>query len=369
MINKRNNQFGLTMIELMVAMVMGAILILGVAQTFVAHKKSHSLQAGMSRVQEGGRMAMAMMSRDVRMADYWGCAKNGVNLTNNIAFNSSAPADVAKYDFLTSGAGGISGTDVTAATTIEGRSLVVGSDTVTLRGSAVTSCTVTGANHPSATISISGCRLENNAVVAVSNCLAGDIFMNTAATDATSLGHSISGTSPANGAGDNAGTHCTGNSSCLSQVYDAGAQILMPYSVTYFIADSPSTLEPGLYRFDSISNSTNELVDGVESMQISYAVDLDYDSSATIVDLEAPSRSVHAYKTATEIDADATLNWDQVIGMKVDVLLRSDDGATEESTSHSFGGQSYGGSDYRMRKQFTTMMNIRNRSMPSAEGL
>ncbi|CAH0993207.1 hypothetical protein SIN8267_03348 [Sinobacterium norvegicum] len=367
--HKQSSQLGLTMIELMVAMVMGAILILGITQTFVAHKKSHSLQAGMSRVQEGGRIAMEMMSRDVRMADYWGCAKSGMNLTNNVDFDANDPDEVAKFDFLF--AGGVEGEDSVNGKTLGTLSLVDGSDLVTLRGASASDCPVTGVNTQSAVIKVSTCDIPKGDLVLISDCLAGDIFQNTGAGIDHDLGHNTGNSvSPGNTARNNSGAHCNGgNPKCLSQVYDAGAQILKPYSVSYFVATNATTGEPGLYKRDSINGTANELIDGVETMQITYAVDTAYDSSATIVDLELPSRSASRFMTGAEIEADASVKWDQVIGMKVDLLLRSHDGVTEDSAAHTISGQSFGASDNRMRKVYTTTMNIRNRSMPSAEGL
>ncbi|ROR94745.1 type IV pilus assembly protein PilW [Sinobacterium caligoides] len=363
---KMQSQLGLTLVELLVAMAIGAILILGVSETFVTHKMSHSLQLGIGHVQEGGRMAVAMMSRDVRMADYWGCAKNGINLSSSIGFN----ANDDKYDFLTGGAGGVSGKDVVGSMTIDGLPVVDGSSVVTLRGAQPSSCTVTttGTDLKLATIGISGCEVKKNTVVAISNCLAGDIFVNSAADNASVLGYKSTGTTPPNNAGSQV-IHCgVGNDSCLSQPYEVGAQILFPYSVSYFVSVGASG-EPGLYKYDALKNNSSELIDGVESMKVSYAIDLDYDSTKSIVDLEAPSRSVHTYMTAKQINQKPNIKWEQVIGLKVDLLLRSDDGVRSESKTVTFNGVNYGGADRRMREIFSSVMNIRNRSVPSSEGL
>jgi type IV pilus assembly protein PilW len=73
--------------------------------------------------------------------------------------------------------------------------------------------------------------------------------------------------------------------------------------------------------------------------------------------------------TAAQIEADANTNWDQVIGMRVDLLLRSQDGATEDQQTLSFNGATVSSSDHRLRKVYSSNINIRNRSMPAPEGL
>ncbi|WP_018717328.1 PilW family protein [Arhodomonas aquaeolei] len=61
---------GLTLIELMIALVLGLMLSAGAVQLFIANKQSYRLQDALARVQENGRFAMQRLGRDVRMAGY-----------------------------------------------------------------------------------------------------------------------------------------------------------------------------------------------------------------------------------------------------------------------------------------------------------
>lgn len=61
---------GLTLVELMVAMVLSLILIGGVIQLFVQSKASYNLQDGVARAQENGRLAVAFIERHLRRAGY-----------------------------------------------------------------------------------------------------------------------------------------------------------------------------------------------------------------------------------------------------------------------------------------------------------
>lgn len=63
-------QRGLSLIELMVAMVIGSILILGVTQIFISNQKSYLFQQGQMGNQENGRFALAMLNQELNKAGY-----------------------------------------------------------------------------------------------------------------------------------------------------------------------------------------------------------------------------------------------------------------------------------------------------------
>ena len=73
MINPRPRNHGFTLVELMVAMVVG-LLISGVAiAVFAMTKNTSRVGDALARYQEGFRFATQLMSRDIRMAGYFGC--------------------------------------------------------------------------------------------------------------------------------------------------------------------------------------------------------------------------------------------------------------------------------------------------------
>jgi len=63
----------MTLIEIMIALLIGAFLLGGVLQIFVSSKQTNRMQENLSRLQENGRFAMNFLTRDIRMAGYWGC--------------------------------------------------------------------------------------------------------------------------------------------------------------------------------------------------------------------------------------------------------------------------------------------------------
>lgn len=79
---------GLSLIELMVALVIGSILMLGVVQVFGASRATYQLSDGMSRAQENGRFAIDFLQREVRMAGHFGCV-------NDQAHSQKTPSGLA----------------------------------------------------------------------------------------------------------------------------------------------------------------------------------------------------------------------------------------------------------------------------------
>ena len=66
----RRAQHGFTLVEIMVAMVIGLLMMAGIMQISAANKESSRLQRNMGFVQENIRVAMDLLSRDIRMAGH-----------------------------------------------------------------------------------------------------------------------------------------------------------------------------------------------------------------------------------------------------------------------------------------------------------
>ena len=65
-------EFGVSLVELLVAVVIGLLLLLGVIQIYLTSKQSYNAQAELARMQENGRFAMDLITRDLRRAGFWG---------------------------------------------------------------------------------------------------------------------------------------------------------------------------------------------------------------------------------------------------------------------------------------------------------
>ncbi|MHB1273754.1 MAG: prepilin-type N-terminal cleavage/methylation domain-containing protein [Rhodanobacter sp.] len=74
---RRRRAHGFTLIELMVAMLLGLIVIAGVVSVFLAGQQSYRTNQALGDVQDGSRLAFEMMARDIRDAGLTGCNNNG----------------------------------------------------------------------------------------------------------------------------------------------------------------------------------------------------------------------------------------------------------------------------------------------------
>lgn len=67
---------GVSLIELMIALAIGALLVMGLVEVFSASRTAYQLSEGLSRVQENGRFALDYIQRDFRMAGHMGCVND-----------------------------------------------------------------------------------------------------------------------------------------------------------------------------------------------------------------------------------------------------------------------------------------------------
>ena len=85
----RGSQRGFTMVELMVALLLGLVLIGGVINVFLTSGQTLRVNQNLSRVHENARFAIEMFSREIREAGMVPC---GSTLSANVLRTGSAPA-------------------------------------------------------------------------------------------------------------------------------------------------------------------------------------------------------------------------------------------------------------------------------------
>jgi len=100
--NYSNKQRGVTLVELMIAITIGSIIMVGISSVYTSSKRSYKLQEEFSRLQENGRFAINHITRFVRSAGYSGCA-SGLDTLETIMND----ADKIQWNFAT----GIEGYD------------------------------------------------------------------------------------------------------------------------------------------------------------------------------------------------------------------------------------------------------------------
>lgn len=95
------HEAGLSLIELMIGMTLGLVVLGAVLYVFAGNRASYRHQESLSLVQESGRFALEILSRDIRMAGYAGCG--------NVAFVESLSAQFDNANIV----GGVEGANAT----------------------------------------------------------------------------------------------------------------------------------------------------------------------------------------------------------------------------------------------------------------
>jgi prepilin-type N-terminal cleavage/methylation domain-containing protein len=82
---KAHKQYGMTLIELMVALAIGAFLMIGAVTVFMQSRSTFRVTESLARLQENARFALEAMEPDIRMAHYWGLTATTSNIENRAA--------------------------------------------------------------------------------------------------------------------------------------------------------------------------------------------------------------------------------------------------------------------------------------------
>lgn len=294
---------GFSLIELMIAMLIGLILLIGVVQLFSASRAAYQLSEGMSRVQENGRFAIDFLQRDTRMAGHFGCVNDQshsladpVGVTTTFAATPAAAAASLRFDISIQGyealdtapgmdltlpaigtaapAGGWAGLPAGGEVDIATANRVPGSDILVLRylapeGVPVTSIAGAG-GKPS--FAFDGSRwdvlrsgVDNPGIFGVADCLGATVFQASAA-GAGSI--ATAGTAPLNAAD-------------FTAVFTPGqAMLYRAESLVYFVGFTASG-GSSLYRVrygvtpggSGAYSAAEEMVEGIENMQLLYGFD------------------------------------------------------------------------------------------------
>ena len=407
----QQKQSGLTLIELLIAMFLGTLLILGATSMFIANKRVYKEVDFQGRLAENARFGMEMMIRDLRMAGFRGCAVNQ-DVENNLNVKISGKQDPRLLlSFVANSSSecasqGITDDDCVQSNSIEGReaganewqpsgseeptdiTLDLKSDAFTVRFMEDTNTNlckdmtatneVVEADNQTSTVSIPAGLFIEGGVFAVADCEATNIFQ---LTD-EAPGGAVPGKGPFELQHNNSSTLTPGNAvDSFSKIYTAGTascaaspvDIFVFRARRYFVAtDSTIVGEdnveiPALYRQTFEVNASNlatttpevfseRLIAGVENMQILYGEDSNGD------------RVADAYKKAD----DDSIVWANVVSVKLAVLFAN----VEQDFSGPLDTKSDyklldaadfdptpGADDHRRRKIVEATVSLRNRQL------
>ena len=306
----KRQQAGLSLIELMVAIVIGSLLLLGATSLLINNKRIYQTQDQLGRMQENARFAVQRMFHDISMAGYFGCTGAAGAITNNL--NNNLATGGADYDVshpvegFDNATGNWQPSGRTFSTT-PARTRASGTDGITVRGMSGMSyyldsaSPITSQTDDVKVVIPAGMELdkaiEEDDYVMIADCKGADIFQATAVTPDTgaktlTLEHD---------GGDNR----TANLHKLYQDYenrDTGANKKSVAKAArlnvsrYYIA-------PGSRGGTSLYRNNEELVEGVKDMQLLYGINSATDDNAT------PDQYVNAAGVGT--------NWSKIVSVKI----------------------------------------------------
>jgi type IV pilus assembly protein PilW len=357
-------QRGFSLVEIMVALLIGLVLMGGMIQLLVGTKQTYRFHEALSRIQENGRFAMEFLAQDLRMTGFTGCPRTNpiANVLNTPAvwWTNLGPGTVMGYDgnqifpgrAVGAGVGDrINGTD--AATFLGGSGgYFITALTAAAAGPPVVPSTFTlnQLNKPN------GGTLSTGDIVILCDAQRTSLFQITNVAGLT-ISHAVAGN--------------PGNSTAFLfpplgtlDAYVPNRTTVVDYTPSaYYVGVSNSGVARSLYRLQLqvtaagvASMVTQELVEGVENMQVFYGVDANNDGQVD-----------PAY-----VDASAVANWNNVLSVRVILLLASPENTVNlenqwvmfppaDTGNANTAGSGFTAGDRRLYQVFSTTVGLRNR--------
>ena len=381
------HQRGLSLIELMIAMVIGLILLLGLVQVMTASRNAYQLSTGVARTQENSRFAVDFLQRDLRMAGHMGCvndqahmaperpgasdaSRQGLNLwflteaqrnardyqaaafplrfdmgVQGFEAQNTAPGDTRALAAGTPVVGNANQWSPSLPDAISRLNPIAGSDIIvvrylsrdgvpaTLAAASQTSYTITPEAYGSQVSTT-----DSNGLFGIADCQHASVFASTSVDAAGVVSASATGLNGSGLVGDE--WSFEGNAQNKPVLYRAEA-------VVYYVGlgvgtNVDGTRPPALFRARAIVSGGSvrfdpeELVEGIDSLQLLYNLDEHLPN-------DLPRGSLERTRVASAVNATPTNNpnnaqadeWRRVGSVQVGLLMRSADRSSAEQSATS----------------------------------
>jgi type IV pilus assembly protein PilW len=284
---------GFTLIELMVALLLGLIVIGGVISVFVANQQSYRANVALSDVQNESRAAFELMARDIRNAGLTGCDNNG-RIANVLTNSPSGGGTAAWWGNWNNS---LIGYDHTATDPTAGAgsapARTASTDSFVVMGGADSAYSVLSDSEPAGNIKLNDttASLQNGDVIIVCDIDHATIAQLTTYTaSGVTLLHNTSTTVTPGNCSQGLGfpTDCT-SAAGNSYTFRANAQITKLTAAGWYIG-SPAAGIQSLYRTSLVNTNgkvapvSQEMVRNVTGMSVLYhqAPNTSFTSAATV---------------------------------------------------------------------------------------
>ena len=336
----------------MVALVLGLIVMAGIGQIFIQSKRTAVVQDELSQLQENGRYALHLLQENILRAGYLGCGQ-AANLGGNITTTGSY---LDNFDFAVTGYEASGSTWNPSLPVYLNEDIVAGTDVITIHYAEGDGLRLTQPKGGAYLLKVNNISTESGACsggtdgfsglcsgdrMIISDCTKARTFaVQSLALNGSEL--SIYHDTPA--WGDPADLDPN------NHFNPAYSYLFKAVTVSYFIhVRDSSTGVPSLYRKIGNSNA-EELVEGVENLQVLYGVDSDGDN--------IPNRFS---------SADSVTDFRQVVSVRLALLQRTVSEKMNRSPSAKtftlLGTDFTSPSDRHIRKVFSTTIQLRNREL------
>ncbi len=367
-LGKLARQAGLTLVELMVSIAIALTVMSGVVQVLVVSKANFVTERELSALQENARFALKFLGDEIRLAGFSGCSADAPSLSvaNSIVDSTTTwyllNLGMTGYEY----AGGIINYPTEFRTDV-----AVDTDALVIRRAEDTGLRV------SATYAAAGGIVPLNKahafqpgqpmVLASADCTQIGIFQSSGpingSNTATTIEHDTGGgvTQPGNCVLQlGAEFTCAASGAAVDLDYPRGSRVMQLRSEAYYVgASEADATVPALFRERMLLNTTTsdlytaaeELVQGIENMQILYG--LDNSGSNGIADI---------YVQADNVLVNTTANWQKVVTVRLILRMRSVNPVYNENVDYPVfeGVTGTNGSDRFMRQTVSTTIQIRN---------
>ena len=325
-------QSGLTLIELMIAMVLNLIIIGGGMTMMSSAHKSYRVDEAVGHMQDAMRFSQYILGGKVREAGF-GCLDSVSEVVSTL--NDSTKLD---YSFESA----LQGYDSTLGYPEEvSGEVVAGSDVLVVRSATGTSVTLESEMPDTSaalkTTVVDPAPITGDDIVVLTDCASAAVFQVTNYTDAsgTIVHNTGNSTTPGNA------TKSFGHS------FKAGSKVMKVHTTVYYLGTDD---DDNKVLYERANNSgvitTTAMLYGMDDIQITYGVNSD------------TSKGVDEY-----LEANAVTDWDNVISVRFELLFTSvEDNLVTKKQTYTYNGSDITADDTRIYRPMSFVTAMRNRT-------